>query len=343
MASFQQLAAELAITIANRDVWLSIGLGLLLGGGCLVFGIVGGPIGRPARIRRPGRARRSASASAPGSWCWPRGGPRSGPVGGARSPRWPSGSPSRSPWPWSQRARRPAAPRPDSAPAERDGADASHGNESAQRRSLVLTALAGGVFVVAVALLYGSTMTLSPRDGVQPIEKTDVAFYAVLGKGLAASGTEMNTFTSGFSDLPGVTGADVVPLGRAVARLGRHRDLRDRLVGRPLSRRLALAAARRRRAHRHARAAHERHRLPAGLPVRVPRLPPPRAGPRDRRPVLQHVGERPDLWDRRLRAGRRRGPVRPVSPCGDGHASGPPGRSPASPAARSPSSCRRTS
>ena len=61
------------------------------------------------------------------------------------------------------------------------------------------------MFVVVIALLYGSTMALSPRDGVQPIEKTDVAFYAVLAKGLAATGTEMNTFTSGFSDLPGVT------------------------------------------------------------------------------------------------------------------------------------------
>ncbi len=37
------------------------------------------------------------------------------------------------------------------------------------------------------------------------MEKTDVAFYAVLAKGLATTGTEMNTFTSGFSDLPGVT------------------------------------------------------------------------------------------------------------------------------------------
>ena len=45
-----------------------------------------------------------------------------------------------------------------------------------------------------------------PADGqALPTEKTDVAFYAVLAKGLAATGTEMNTFTSGFSDLPGVT------------------------------------------------------------------------------------------------------------------------------------------
>jgi hypothetical protein len=56
-----------------------------------------------------------------------------------------------------------------------------------------------------IALLYGSTMTLSARDGLQPVEKTDVAFYAVLGRGLAATGTESASFTSGFSDLPGET------------------------------------------------------------------------------------------------------------------------------------------
>jgi hypothetical protein len=48
-------------------------------------------------------------------------------------------------------------------------------------------------------------MIHSPRDGRQPIEKTDVAFYAVLGNGLASSGTESNTFPSGFDDLPGDT------------------------------------------------------------------------------------------------------------------------------------------
>ena len=72
-----------------------------------------------------------------------------------------------------------------------------------RRRFPVLTALAGGVFVVAVALLYGSTLAPSPRDGVQPIEKTDMAFYAVLGRDLAATGTETSTLLSGFSELPG--------------------------------------------------------------------------------------------------------------------------------------------
>ena len=108
-----------------------------------------------------------------------------------------------------QRVRRRSAPR--SVPAtgddtaDLDGESGSTTTRFERRRALALAALGGAVFVVAIALLYGSTMAMSPRDGVQPMEKTDVAFYAVLAKGLAATGTEMNTFTSGFSDLPGVT------------------------------------------------------------------------------------------------------------------------------------------
>ena len=60
------------------------------------------------------------------------------------------------------------------------------------------------MFVVAVALLYGSTLAPSPRDGVQPVEWTDLAFYAVLGRDLATTGTETNTSPSGFTDLPGL-------------------------------------------------------------------------------------------------------------------------------------------
>ena len=39
MAAFQQLIAELPYTLANGDVWLAIGLALLVGGACLLFGI----------------------------------------------------------------------------------------------------------------------------------------------------------------------------------------------------------------------------------------------------------------------------------------------------------------
>ncbi len=69
---------------------------------------------------------------------------------------------------------------------------------------LILTAVAGAGFVVAIGLLYGSTMAPGPRDGVQPVEFMDEAYYAVLGQNLAATGTETIYSTSGFSDIEGV-------------------------------------------------------------------------------------------------------------------------------------------
>ncbi|HUQ77864.1 MAG TPA: hypothetical protein VM427_03185 [Patescibacteria group bacterium] len=68
---------------------------------------------------------------------------------------------------------------------------------------MILTALAGGIFVIAIALLYGATLAPSPRDGFQPVENRDVAFYSILGRDLATTGTETNLSPSGFSDLPG--------------------------------------------------------------------------------------------------------------------------------------------
>ena len=53
-----------------------------------------------------------------------------------------------------------------------------------------MAVIGGAVFVIAVALLYGSTMAQSPRDGVQPLEFMDEAYYAVLGADLAKTGTE---------------------------------------------------------------------------------------------------------------------------------------------------------
>ena len=77
----------------------------------------------------------------------------------------------------------------------------------------------------------------------------------------------------------GPAGADLVPLGRAVARRRDDRDLRDRAAGRSLSRGPAAAAAGGRRADRHDRPPHQRQRLAAGLPLRVRRLPLPDADP----------------------------------------------------------------
>ena len=62
-----------------------------------------------------------------------------------------------------------------------------------------MAVLAGAVSIVALALIFGSTLTLRPRDGIQPIEFQDVAFYSVLGADLAETGTETIYTPSGFT------------------------------------------------------------------------------------------------------------------------------------------------
>ncbi len=67
-----------------------------------------------------------------------------------------------------------------------------------------MAVLGCAVFIVAMALIFGSTMTLRPRDGIQPIEFQDVAFYSVLGADLARTGTETIYAPSGFAQLEGL-------------------------------------------------------------------------------------------------------------------------------------------
>jgi hypothetical protein len=198
----QSLAAELAITLLNGEVWLSIGEALLFGGVSLLFGIwvarwVGllssdAPAGETLGV---GLASGLLVLAAWWAAIWSGGRSSFTPVaigfgiaialalvrrrrvqgdGGTRA----------------------------SAPPEPAG-NAPVGRWS-RHRSLVLTTLAGGAFVVAVALLYGSTMAPSPRDGVQPVENNDEAFYSILGRDLAVTGSETNLSASGFTDLPGL-------------------------------------------------------------------------------------------------------------------------------------------
>jgi hypothetical protein len=89
-------------------------------------------------------------------------------------------------------------------PESASGVSSASASRRSRQKPVVLAALAGGAFVVAIALLYGSTFAPSPRDGVQPVEFSDEAFYAVLGRDLATTGTETNTSSSGFSHLPGL-------------------------------------------------------------------------------------------------------------------------------------------
>jgi hypothetical protein len=69
-------------------------------------------------------------------------------------------------------------------------------------RRMVVPLIIGAATVAAVAIVYGATMAPSPRDGMQPIEFADVAFYSVLGRDLATSATESNLGPSGFTGLP---------------------------------------------------------------------------------------------------------------------------------------------
>jgi hypothetical protein len=66
------------------------------------------------------------------------------------------------------------------------------------------TLVASALFVAGIGLLYGATIAPSPRDGVQPVEWNDEAFYSILGRDLSTSGTETIYSPSGFDDLPGL-------------------------------------------------------------------------------------------------------------------------------------------
>ncbi len=75
-----------------------------------------------------------------------------------------------------------------------------------QRRAPLgaLTVVLAIGLVVAVALLFGATMAPSPRDGVQPVEFMDEAFYSILGRDMVTTGTEAFYSPSGFGTPPGL-------------------------------------------------------------------------------------------------------------------------------------------
>src|SRR5262249_47032195 len=66
--------------------------------------------------------------------------------------------------------------------------------EPGTRRGLVpvgaRSVLLAGAFLVVFGLVYAATMTPSPRDGVQPVEFMDEAFYSILGRDLVRTGAE---------------------------------------------------------------------------------------------------------------------------------------------------------
>ena len=189
--------------MTDATVWLSIGQGLVFAAVCLLFGIWVARFVGLLSLRRAGRrdARRRAGVGSAGARVMVGRG-RLGRTqfvhaGGRRlRDRDRAGGGSR-------RGDRPRiAEAMTSAPARRHRRRRDTGTR--EPRTSPRGRPRRGVFIVAVALLYGSTLVLSPRDGVQPVEFADEAYYSVLGSDLARTGTETVYSPSGFSEIPGL-------------------------------------------------------------------------------------------------------------------------------------------
>jgi hypothetical protein len=192
--------AEFGITVINGDVWLSIGIALLFGAGILLFGIwAARTVGFLERDAPPGEMLGVGLASGLmvlAAW-W--------------AAIWSGGRSSFTPVAIGfviaiavAVARRDRGQAAVGEPDLEGSNDETTATSWSQNVPLARTALAGGLFIVAVALLYGSTMAPSPRDHLQPVEFSDEAFYSILGRDLATTGTETNLSSSGFSSLPGL-------------------------------------------------------------------------------------------------------------------------------------------
>ena len=184
----QSLLAEFAITVADGAVWLSIGQGLLVGAVCLAFGKWLARYVGLLTIDAPGGETLGVGLASGllvlASW-W------AAIASGGRSSFTPVAIGFAAALALAVTRRR------------RDGPDDADAHIPGRR--FPSSALMGGaVFVIAVALLYGSTMALSARDGVQPLEFNDEAYYSVLGADLARTGNESAYSPSGFDEIPGL-------------------------------------------------------------------------------------------------------------------------------------------
>ena len=186
------LAAEFAITVSDGEVWRSVAVGLLFGGVCLLFGTWVarrvGLLGRDAPAAETVAVGLTSGLLVLAAW-WAAIG------SGGRSSFTPVAI-------GFTIAIGLALVRP--VPASADDQPAEEGARGSNRNGLLLALVLSGAFIVAVALLYGSTMAPSPRDGVQPVESMDQAYYSIFGADLADTGTETIFATSGFSDLDGL-------------------------------------------------------------------------------------------------------------------------------------------
>ena len=294
--------AELTITMSDATVWLSIGQALLFGGVCLLFGIwVARLVGLLPSDAPAGETLGVGLASGLmvlAAW-W------AALASGGRSSFTPVavGFAIAVTLALVRRARPDVDPVPISAAPSEIAADTPE-SRSTRLRNLAVAVLAGAVFIVALALIFGSTLTLRPRDGIQPIEFQDVAFYSVLGADLAETGTETIYTPSGFSrpeGLPAQTWyhwGEIWLASAAILIFGMAPIDARHFVVLPL---LLLAAA----TLTGTLVRRMTGACVAGrLPLRVARLPLPGADAAVPGPVLQSVARRPRLHDHRVRPGR---------------------------------------
>lgn len=209
----QTLASELAITATDGAVWLSIVQGLLFGAVCLLLGIwVTRVVGLLEADAPDGETLGVGLASGlivvAAWWAAVASGGRSSftPVAigfavaialaGVRRV-WPVAAAEPDPGAWADIVDTIAKTSAVTAKQEPP-------SPSARRKHLLQAILGCAAFIVVAATLYGSTIAPSPRDGAQPVEFMDEAFYSILQNDLAKTGIETIYSPSGFAEIQGL-------------------------------------------------------------------------------------------------------------------------------------------
>ena len=232
------------------------------------------PLRRAARAPTHRPARRSGSGSRRDCWCWPPGGRRRvgrsqlvHPGRGRLRHRHRVGRACGDGE--SRRCRRQCDRR------SRDRRSDDPATASRAPPDLIVAILGGAVFVVAVALLYGSTLSPARAMASSRSSSTMGRITRSSGADLAKTGTETIYSPAGFDQHRRAADPDLVPLGRAVAGRGSHLGLRDGATGCPPLRRPAASAPGGGGADRDDRPADDRVLIAWRVPLRLPRLPLP--------------------------------------------------------------------
>jgi hypothetical protein len=199
----QLLASEFRLTLANPETWIAIALALVLGAACWFLGAsvarwVGLLDADAPTVENLAVGLATGLILVTSFWAAARSGGRSSftPVA--------AGFVVSFGLTLARRRRRGAAER-ETEPAPESERD-NERRHLGRRRAYARTAACAGLFVVIVGLLYGATIAPAARDGVQPIIERDTAYYAILGRDLATTGTETNLGPSGFAGVPGLPG-----------------------------------------------------------------------------------------------------------------------------------------